>query len=77
MKIELLYPSLKESLVGIYDDPKRDPREHVVSLAFLCKMVDGEPKAGAKVDAVESFSEEEIKSWKLPSTTKKLSKTLS
>jgi len=61
LKVELLYPSLKESLVGIYDNPERDPREHVVRIAFLCKIVDGEAKPGAKVDAVKSFSETEIK----------------
>ncbi len=61
LKVELFYPSLKESLVGIYDDPERDPREHVVSIAFLCKIVDGETKPGAKVDEVKSFSEAEIK----------------
>jgi ADP-ribose pyrophosphatase YjhB (NUDIX family) len=61
LKVELFYPSLKESLVGIYDDPERDPREHVVSIAFLCKIVDGETKPGAKVDEVKSFSKAEIK----------------
>jgi ADP-ribose pyrophosphatase YjhB (NUDIX family) len=65
LKIKLFYPSLKESLVGIYDDPERDPREHVISLAFLCKIVDGEAKPGAKVDAVNSFSEEETKNLKI------------
>jgi ADP-ribose pyrophosphatase YjhB (NUDIX family) len=61
LKIELFYPSLKESLVGIYDDPERDPREHVVSIAFLCKIMDGEINPGAKVDEIKSFSETEIK----------------
>ncbi len=61
LKVELFYPSLKESLVGIYDDPERDPREHAVSIAFLCMIVDGETKPGAKVDEVDSFSEAEIK----------------
>ena len=61
LKIELLYPSLKQSLVGIYDNPKRDPREHVISIAFLCKIVDGKPKPGTKVDSVKGFSFEETK----------------
>ncbi|MHC3128520.1 MAG: NUDIX hydrolase [Candidatus Bathyarchaeota archaeon] len=61
LQIELFYPSLKESLAGIYDDPERDPREHIISIAFLCKIVDRETKPGAKVDAVNSFSETEIK----------------
>jgi len=65
LKVELFYPSLKESLVGVYDDPERDPREHVVSIAFLCKIVDGETKPGAKVDAVKSFSETEIENLEI------------
>ncbi len=72
LKVELFYPSLKESLVGIYDDPERDPREHVVSIAFLCKIVDGEGKPGANVDAVKSFSDAETKKLELPSTIGKL-----
>jgi ADP-ribose pyrophosphatase YjhB (NUDIX family) len=65
LKIKLFYPSLKESLVGIYDDPERDPREHVISIAFLCKIVGGEAKPGAKVDEVNSFSEIETKNLEI------------
>lgn len=65
LKVKLFYPSLKESLVGIYDDPERDPREHVISIAFLCKIVNGETKPGAKVDAVNSFSEAETKNLEI------------
>jgi len=61
LKIELFYYSLKECLVGIYDNPERDPREHVISIAFLCKIVEGETKPGVKVDAVKSFCEAETK----------------
>ena len=71
LKIELFYPSLKESLVGIYDNPERDPREHVVSLAFLCRIVGGETKPGAKVDAIKSFSEPEIKNLEIAFDHKK------
>ena len=65
LQIELFYPSLKESLVGIYDDPERDPREHIISIAFLCKIMDGETKPRAKVDAVKSFSEAETKNLEI------------
>ena len=65
LKVKLFCPSLTESLVGIYDDPERDPREHVVSLAFLCKIVDGETKPGANVDSVKSFSKTEIKTLEI------------
>jgi 8-oxo-dGTP diphosphatase len=61
LKVELYYHSLKDSLVGIYDDPERGQREHVVSIAFLCRIVSRESKPGAKVDTVESFSKAEVK----------------
>lgn len=60
LRIELLYSSLKESIVGVYDDPERDPREHVVGLAFLCKIAGGETRPGEKVEAVKGFSEFDI-----------------
>jgi len=65
LKVELFYHSLKESLVGIYDAPERDTREHVISIAFLCKIVDGETKPGAKVDAVKIFSRAETKNLEI------------
>jgi len=39
-------------LVGVYSDPKRDPRGHVVSVAFLVKRVGGELKAGDDAENV-------------------------
>ncbi len=33
-------------LVGVYSDPKRDPRGHVVSVCFLCEVRGGELRAG-------------------------------
>jgi ADP-ribose pyrophosphatase YjhB (NUDIX family) len=65
LKIKLFYPSLKESLVGIYDNPERDPREHVISIAFLCKITEGKTKPGTKVEAVNSFSEAETKNLEI------------
>ncbi|MEJ2241989.1 MAG: NUDIX domain-containing protein [Candidatus Bathyarchaeota archaeon] len=61
LRVDIFYPSLKESLVGIYDDPNRDPREHVISIAFFCKIINGDIIPGTKVDEVNSFSEMEIK----------------
>ena len=65
LKSKLFYQSLKESLVGIYDNPKRNPREHVISIAFLCKITEGRTKPGAKVEAVNSFSEAETKNLEI------------
>ena len=33
-------------LVGIYSDPNRDPRGHIVSAVFLLKKLDGDLKGG-------------------------------
>ena len=38
-------------LVGIYSDPSRDPRGHVVSVCFLAERIDSRPSA--KGDAAE------------------------
>lgn len=38
-------------LVGIYSDPKRDPRGHTVSVAFLIQVGAASPKAGDDADA--------------------------
>ena len=42
LKVGLSYSSLEQSLVGIYDNPDRDPREHVISIAFFCRILGGE-----------------------------------
>jgi len=65
LTIELMFPTLNQSLVGVYDDPGRDPRAHVVGVTFLCRKVSGEIKAGGNSDEVKAFSEEEIKSLPL------------
>ena len=45
-----------ERLVGVYSDPKRDPRGHTVSVAYSLRRVAGEMHAGsdaAEVDLVD------------------------
>ncbi len=39
-------------LVGVYSKPDRDPRGHVISIAYLCKPKHIIPKAGS--DAIEA-----------------------
>ncbi len=34
------------AFVGYWDDPQRDPRRHVVTIAWLCDVVSGQLKAG-------------------------------
>ncbi len=47
------------SLFGVYSDPKRDPRFHVVSVVFVCDA-EGAPKAGNDAKKVRVFKLEEL-----------------
>ena len=42
----------KPRLVGVYSDPKRDPRGHSVTIAFMAEVKNQKPKAGD--DALEA-----------------------
>ena len=44
-------------LVGVYSDPNRDPRGHVISIAYLAEEVGGELKAGSDAGEVAVFKE--------------------
>ncbi len=50
--------TLKE-LLGVYSDPDRDPRFHVVSVVFVGDA-EGEPKASSDAKRVHVFKLEEI-----------------
>jgi ADP-ribose pyrophosphatase YjhB (NUDIX family) len=39
-------------ILGVYSDPRRDPRKHVMSVVFIAIMIGGEEKAGD--DALET-----------------------
>ncbi|MFX1420629.1 MAG: NUDIX domain-containing protein [Promethearchaeota archaeon] len=39
-------------IIGVFSDPKRDPRGHTVSIAFLCEPQTKNEKPKAKDDAV-------------------------
>lgn len=43
----------KLTLIGVYSDPKRDPRGHSVAVAFLTRVRGVEAKAGDDAAAVE------------------------
>ena len=47
------------NMIGVYDDPKRDPRG-VVSAAYLCDVVSGEMKTSRETSEVRFFGFEEI-----------------
>jgi 8-oxo-dGTP diphosphatase len=47
-------------LVGVYSDPSRDPRGHVISIAFLAKEIGGDLIASDDAKAVKVFKITEI-----------------
>ncbi len=47
-------------LFGVYSDPKRDPRRHVISLVYITKVDRGKIKAGDDAKNVKIFKFEEI-----------------
>lgn len=51
-------------LLGVYSDPSRDPRFHVVSVVFVCDA-EGEPKAGSDAKRVHVFKLEDLPFEKL------------
>ena len=61
LEIDLFTSTLKTSLVGLYDNPTRDPREHIIGLAFLCRVIAGTMTPGYNVQKVQSFTFEEVK----------------
>lgn len=44
-----------QRLVGVYSDPERDPRGHIVSVCFLVKRVGGRLKAASDAKEVKIF----------------------
>ena len=62
LEIDYLFNGTNESVVGVYDDPKRDPREHVVGITFFCKVLSGDLKPGGNCSEVKFFSENELQS---------------
>ncbi len=53
-----------ERLLGVYSDPKRDPRFHTVSCVYVCKAT-GEPRAADDAKEVYVYMPREIPLEKL------------
>ncbi|RLE53657.1 MAG: NUDIX hydrolase [Candidatus Methanomethylicota archaeon] len=49
LKVEVL------DLIGVFSKPDRDPRGHVISIAFLTKAIGGTLKEGEEVGEVRAF----------------------
>ncbi len=43
--------------LGVYSDPKRDPRGHTVSVVYLCRVIGGELAAGDDAASCKFFSD--------------------
>ncbi|MGQ9720304.1 MAG: NUDIX domain-containing protein [Candidatus Jordarchaeum sp.] len=54
-----------ERFSGIYDDPERDPRGHVISIAYICDVVGGKLRADSDAKDVICIPIKEIKKIKL------------
>lgn len=48
-------------ILGIYSDPKRDPRQHIVTVVFIARCKDVKTKAGSDVSAAQWFDTDSIK----------------
>ena len=44
-----------KSLIGVYSDPKRDPRGHIISIAFRAQIIGGEVSSGSDASEVRFF----------------------
>jgi 8-oxo-dGTP diphosphatase len=59
MKEEVSLDVQIESLLGVYSDPKRDPRFHTATAVYICKAI-GEPKACDDAKSVFVYKIEDI-----------------
>jgi 8-oxo-dGTP diphosphatase len=44
-----------KSLIGVYSDPNRDPRGHIISIAFRAQIIGGEVLSGSDASEVRFF----------------------
>lgn len=55
MREELSIRVLRMELIGVYSDPKRDPREHRVTAAFLIRKKSGNIKLNYEANMADYF----------------------
>lgn len=61
-----------EDIVGIYSDPKRDPRGHIISICFLGKKISGKLKADTDSADINYFSINQVSTIDLAFDHKKI-----
>lgn len=54
-----------DRLLGVYSNPKRDPRGHTAGVAYVCRPAGGSLKDSDETESVRAFSRNEIKKLKL------------
>jgi 8-oxo-dGTP diphosphatase len=52
-------------ILGVYSDPRRDPRGHILSVVFVGTILSGEPKAGDDSQGIEWVNVDDLKKKKL------------
>ncbi len=65
MKEEIGVTVKIRKLAGVMSDPKRDPRCHIISIAYIADIVSGKPKAGDDAKTVKIMKFEDAKKLKM------------
>lgn len=52
-------------MVGVYSNPGRDPRGHVVTVAYIARPISGDLKADSDAQDAFKFTKDEISGIKL------------
>ena len=47
-------------ILGVYSHPKRDPRGHIMTVVFICIVLDGTPNAGDDAKSINWISVKNI-----------------
>jgi 8-oxo-dGTP diphosphatase len=48
-----------KKIIGVYSDPKRDPRGHTITISFLTVKIGGDLRADTDASEVTCFTPEE------------------
>ena len=65
MKEEIGVTVKIRKLAGVMSNPKRDPRYHIISIAYIADIVSGKPKAGDDAKKVKIMKFEDAKKLKM------------